>query len=154
MENESNEPTQSILGASNHAVNAKLPNVFERRKRIMMLCDLSGSMIWKVTQYWCCTQGSYTTGPSKFQDFSRTFQDHIYKIPGPGIARKLKQSKQTNKLCSLFAKFLQEQIKSSNSNDLYCCFSYLNHVGKAQLKQILTEQLSTDSNNELNFNVS
>ena len=24
------------------------------------------------------TQGSYTTGPSKFQDFSRTFQDHIY----------------------------------------------------------------------------
>ena len=40
-------------------------------------------------------QGSYTTGPSKFQDFSRTFKDHIYKNPGPVIARKT-ETIQTN----------------------------------------------------------
>ena len=40
-------------------------------------------------------QGLYTTGPSKFQDFSRTFKDHIYKNPGPAIARKT-ETIQTN----------------------------------------------------------
>ena len=40
-------------------------------------------------------QGSYTTGPSKFQDFSRTFKDHIYKNPGPVIARRT-ETIQTN----------------------------------------------------------
>ena len=57
-------------------------------------------------------QGSYTTGPSKFQDFSRTFKDHIYKNPGPVIARKtetIQTIKTTNYVAFLlrFCKSLQ-----------------------------------------------
>ena len=40
-------------------------------------------------------QGSYTTGPSEFQHFSRTVKDHIYKNPRPVIARKTEKT-QTN----------------------------------------------------------
>ena len=40
-------------------------------------------------------QGSYTTGPSEFQHFSRTVKDHIYKNPRPVIARKT-ETTQTN----------------------------------------------------------